>query len=137
MISSIQSVHLRVLEGKDCHTKRTITVKLTDDNISMYMYNYIVNPNGSYTEITSDNMKDFIGKTVHIRYASLCEAKDGICNICAGNMFARLGMKNVGVATYKVPCTVKLKSMKAFHDATIKYTDIEKYGINKIFGFEE
>lgn len=129
--------HLKVLKGKDCHTKRTITVKLTDDNISMYMYNYIVNPNGSYTEITSDNMKDFIGKTVHIRYASLCEAKDGICNICAGNMFTRLGMENVGVATYKVPCTVKLKSMKAFHDATVKYSDIEKYGINKIFGFEE
>lgn len=126
--------HLHVLpEGTDCHTKKTTAITLTKDNIDYWMYSYIVE-NGKYIELTSDNANDYIGKTVNMRYSSLCESKDGICSICAGHLFNRLGITNVGVACYIVPSKIKLKSMKSFHDATVKTTDMVKYGLNKIFG---
>jgi hypothetical protein len=43
----------------------------------------------------------------------------------------------VGIASYQVFSIIKNKSMKAFHDGTVKVTDLEKeYGLNKVFGLE-
>lgn len=135
-VKSLEHIHV-LPDGTDCHTKRTITTTLTDKNIDIWMYSYIDHGNGKYEEITSDNKDSLIGKKVKLRYSSLCESKDGICSICAGHLFNRLGIKNIGVATYIVPSKIKVMSMKSFHDSTVKAQDIHKFGINKIFGFEE
>ena len=129
--------HLSILdEGSDCGTKRFKEVSLTKDNIDDWMYSYIVE-GSRLIELTSDNRDSYIGKTVKFRYSGLCESEKGICNKCAGNLFTRLGIKNVGVATYVIPATIKLKSMKTFHDSTVKVFDMEEYGFNKIFGYEK
>lgn len=131
-VKSLEHVHV-LPEGSDCHTKRTITVTLTKDNISEWMYSYIVEGN-KLVEITSDNMDSLVGKTVKLRFSGLCEAKDGICNVCAGHLFNLLGLNEVGVASYILPSKIKVRSMKAFHDATIKTIDIVKdYGLDKMF----
>lgn len=129
--------HVHVLpDGTDCGTKKTVTVHLTEDNIDLWMYSYIVD-GGKLVELTSDMISKYLGKTVKFRYSAMCESKDGICSICAGHLFNRIGMPEVGVASYQIPSVIKVKSMKAFHDGTVKTTDLYKYGINKIFGLED
>lgn len=129
--------HLYILPaGSDCGTKRTKTVTLTKDNIDDWMYSYIVESGNRLVELTSDNRDSYLGKKVKFRYSGLCESEKGICNKCAGNLFTRLGIKNVGVASYVIPASIKLKSMKTFHDSTIKIFDMGDYGYNKIFGYE-
>lgn len=129
--------HLIALpEGTDCGTKRTKTVTLTEDNVDIWMYSYMVE-NGKYVELTSKNKDKYIGKTVQFRFSLYCEDKKGICNICAGNLFNRIGIKNVGVASYAIFSAVKNFSMKSFHDSTIKTSKMADYGYGKIFGMND
>lgn len=118
--------------GTDCNTKRTITIHITPDIIDMVMYNYVVE-NGKLVEITSENMDKYIDKTVEMRFSSLCEHKEGICSVCAGNMFYRAGYKNVGVATPQLASRLKNISLKAFHDSQVKLHEID---LMKAFGME-
>ena len=91
--------HVKVLKpGSDCGTNRTINVTLTKKNIKNWMYSF-VKQGSNLVEITSDNKDKFIGKTVKMRYFSLCESKNGICEKCAGTLFNRLGITNVGLAS--------------------------------------
>ena len=116
-------------EGSDCGTKKYITVTLNKKNIDMYMYCYVIQGN-KLVEINSDNRESFIGKTVKMRFASLCESKTGICNKCMGNLFYKTNTTNIGAATPKIPSTLKNISMKSFHDSTQVFIDMD---INKAF----
>ena len=129
--------HLRLLEpGSDCGTKRYITVTLTDSNIGDYMYNYFIGSNGKLTEITSENMDSLIGKTVKLRFSSMCEAKNGcFCNMCAGNLWYRLGVSsNVGILTPTIASKLKNLLMKSFHNSQVALTDMN---VMEVFGLEE
>lgn len=127
--------HIHVNPGTDCHTKRTKSVLLTDDNLGLWMYSYAVD-NGKLVELTDQTSKKYLNKIVNIRYSGLCESEDGICNICAGNLFSRLKIKNIGVACYNICSSLKNKSMKSFHDSTVKVDDMTKRGLMKIFGLK-
>jgi hypothetical protein len=116
--------------GSDCGTKKTITITITNDNVGMVMYNYIVE-NNNLIELTSDNIDKYIGKTVKMRFSSLCESKKGICNKCAGNLFYRLGTQNIGVVTPQLASRLKVISLKAFHDSQVQLHEID---IAKAFG---
>lgn len=117
----------------DCGTKRTLTVQLTDSNIDDWMYSNYVEGN-RLIEINSKNRDSLIGTTKQIRWSGLCEHEKGICKACAGSLFSKLGIKNIGIAAYCICSTIKLKSMKQFHDSTVKMTTMKKYGYDKIFG---
>lgn len=109
--------HLTLDEpGSDCGTKRYIEVTLTKNNIDKWMYNYIIS-GSRLVELTSDNVDSYIGKTVKMRFSALCQSKTGICNKCMGNLYYRLGKKNVGVSLTQVGSTLKNIAMKAFHDS--------------------
>lgn len=118
---------------EDCGTKRTIDVKLTKDSIKEWLYSYMVE-DGQLVELTSKNMDKYIGKTVKMRYAGLCESKGNICHHCAGTLFTRIGIYNVGVASYAICSKLKNLSMKSFHDSTVKMVHMQDYGWDKIFG---
>ena len=118
----------------DCGTKKTIELTLTDKNIGMWMYSFVVD-GGKLVELTSKTKDKYIGKTVRLRYSSLCESKGGICTKCAGTLFKRLGIKNVGVASYAIASKVKLVSMKAFHDSTVNISRMSDFGYAKIFDY--
>ena len=115
--------------GSDCGTKRTITVTLTDKMLDQMMYSYIVE-GSRLVELTAENRDKYRGKTVKMRFSSLCEGTQ-ICNKCAGNLFYRLGIRNIGVATPQLASKVKVITMKGFHDSTVKYGKID---IKKAFG---
>ena len=121
--------------GSDCGTKRTITITIDKKIASMVMYCYVVEGN-RLVELTSDNINNYIGKTVKMRFSSLCEYKEKgkICNVCAGNFFYRAGFKNVGVALPQLASRIKNIAMKAFHDSTIKLHEID---VAKAFGIKK
>jgi hypothetical protein len=121
--------------GSDCGTKRTITITIDKKIASTVMYCYVVEGN-KLVELTSDNINNYIGKTVKMRFSSLCEYKEKgkICNVCAGNFFYRAGFKNVGVALPQLASRIKNIAMKAFHDSTIKLHEID---VAKAFGFKK
>lgn len=111
-------------KGSDCGTKRTITITLDKKNIKDNMYNFVWWKN-KWTEITSDNASQLIGQTVKMRFSSMCESKTGFCNMCAGNMFYRLGIKNIGTATPQIPSKLKNASMKSFHNSVVDFAEMD------------
>ena len=119
--------HIKVIPHTDCGTKRTIKVTLTKKNISNWMYSFYVKPNGEVEEITSENADKLIGKTVNMRFSSLCErSKDGnICETCAGTLFRRAGIDNAGLTSMVMMSSVKNKAMKSFHDSTLELVEID------------
>ena len=118
--------HVVLLEpGSDCGTKRHITITVTPKNIDLIMYCFVINNDGSLTRIDSSNKDSFIGKTIKLRFSSMCEAKDGICNKCAGDLFYLLGIKNIGAATPQIPSRLKVLSMKLFHDDQVNFAEMD------------
>ena len=132
LVAGLQHVKL-LPKGTDCGTKKYITVNVTEGNISSLMYCYVIEGD-KLVEITSDNMNKYIGKKVKLRYSSMCKAKDGICNMCAGNAFYRQGRINVGMESPQVASKIKNIFMKSFHDSQIKLYEMNPM---KAFGIEE
>lgn len=129
--------HIRLApKGSDCGTKRTITVKLTKYMEDLLMYSFIVGPDGHLIELNSDNRDKFLNKTVQVRFASMCEYKDHgmICNACAGNLYYKDGITNIGTAAPQMASEIKLKSMKAFHNSTVQ---LHKIDVLKAFGLKK
>ena len=125
------TAHLRCLpKGSDCKTNRTIDVDLDSKNIGSWIYSFIME-NGHPVEITEDNKDKYIGKRVKMRYSCLCEAKDGICEVCASSLFNRIGIANMGLATPILGSSLKNAFMKNFHDSTVS---LQKIDVEKLFG---
>lgn len=127
--------HLKLLPaGSDCGTTKTLKVYLTEDNIDSWMYSYIVE-GSRLIELTSENRGKYLNKEVKFRFSALCEAKDGhFCNKCAGNLFYRLDMINVGSVTPQIPSKIKVLLMKKFHDSVINFSEMD---VEKAFGFKK
>lgn len=111
-------------EGSDCGTDRYVEVLLTEDNINLYMYNYIIS-GSSLVELTSKNRDKYINKKVKFRFSSMCKSKDYICSKCAGNLWYRLGIKNIGLLTAQVASKLKNISMKSFHDSVVTTVEMD------------
>ncbi len=109
--------------GSDCGTKRTITITITKNNVDSVMYCYIVE-GSRLVELTSQNRDSYIGKTVKMRFSSLCE-HEKICNKCAGNLFYRIGLKNIGTAIPQIGSILKNICMKNFHDSVVKTSEMD------------
>ena len=119
-------------KGSDCGTNKTITVTLEGSYLTQMMYSYIVEGN-RLVRLDSTNMDKYKGKTVKMRFASLCHGvgkTHDFCNKCIGDYFYIIGMENVGIATAQLQSTLKNIAMKAFHAGTLKYTTID---LNKAF----
>lgn len=127
-LSAFQHVQLDE-KGSDCGTKRTIEITLTGDNLKLMMYSYIVEGN-KLVRLDSTNKDKYEGKTVKMRFSSLCE-HEKICNKCAGDLYYLLGVKNIGVACPQLASCVKNISMKAFHDSTERFFEMD---VMKAFG---
>lgn len=123
--------HVKIKFDYDCGTKDTIKILLTKKNISSWMYCFVVESNGSLTEITSENKNKFINKEVKIRYSAMCKAKNGyICEKCAGTLYKRIGIQNVGLGCMIMASSLKNAAMKSFHDST---TDLVKINPDSVF----
>ena len=120
--------HIKVLpKGSDCGTKRHINITLTKDNIDGWMYSFVINSNGTLTEITTDTKNKFIGKTVKMRFSAMCESKKNecICEKCMGTLPNRIGIENIGLGSMVMMSAVKNAAMKSFHDTSVNIVSID------------
>ncbi len=108
--------------GTDCRTNKTLSVYLRPDNIDKYLFRYIVD-GGKFVLLDNENSKKYTGKTVKMRSPMFC-TNDSICNRCAGELYYRLGITNVGLTANTIGTTILNKSMKLFHDTTIKVNEL-------------
>lgn len=109
--------------GSDCGTTDYLEVFLTKDNIELWMYSYIVDKN-QLVELTSENMDKYLNKKVNFRFSSLCDSETGICNKCAGNLFYRLGIKNLGTTAPQLASKLKVLNMKSFHVSSVYFAEM-------------
>lgn len=118
--------HIKVgPEGSDCGTTKTIKVTLTKKNMKNWMYCFVKDGN-KLVELTSDTYPKYVGKTVDIRFSSLCHKKKGIiCEKCASTRFRRIGIENIGLSAMIAMSDLKLLAMKAFHDSSLSLYTIE------------
>lgn len=121
--------NIKIVE-QDCGTQRTFEVYLAKEISNDFMYRYIVNPDGSYTTLTPDNISQYIDTTVHIRTVQQCGSKEGYCFTCAGALFKELNQESVTTSETIVTSTFLLLSMKAMHGgkvSTRKITSLDPF----------
>jgi hypothetical protein len=113
--------------GTDCHTKRYIVKKITKDNVKANLYNFIIDDSKKQLiRLTYDNAKDYIGKTVKMRSVLFCEDED-YCNMCLGDYFYELGIKNIGNTATKISSKLMNMSLKAMHNAVVTTVKIDPF----------
>ena len=112
--------------GSDCGSDKYIEVVLTKKNLKMFIYSYIIKSDGTLEELNTSNKDKYMNKKIKVRSTLFCKNTKGkVCNCCAGNFFLRRGNPNIGLATAQIPTVLKLKSMKAFHDSTVRTSEID------------
>lgn len=109
-------------EGTDCGSKLGLELTLTDGNIEKYYYQYVI-INKGYDLLTPDNKEKYLYKKVKLRSPMFCKG-DKICSICAGRRFYIMGIKNAGLTTGRITNTMLNASMKNFHNAKLKFDDV-------------
>lgn len=109
--------------GSDCKTKAYRVVQLTNKNASRMMYRYIIEGE-KLIMLDNSNIKSYIGKTVKMRSPLYCTG-DKLCSKCAGDLFYRIGIENIGLTTSSVGSSLLKLLMKSFHDSTVKISDID------------
>jgi hypothetical protein len=109
-------------KGSDCGTTLTKKFKLTKKNKSSFMYRYIVEK-GKLVFLDESNIDSYVGKIVDMRTPLYCK-NDKYCSKCAGELFNKLGIENVGLLTTRIGTSLLNASLKQFHDMTLKTVEI-------------
>lgn len=107
----------------DCGSDKYLTVNITPSNKNMFLFRYAKGKNGEIV-LDYNNLEKCVGKKVKIRSPLYCKG-DKICNKCAGSLFYILGMGNVGLLNNKIGTTIMQRSMKLFHNSSIKLSEID------------
>ena len=103
---------------KDCGTKGTMEVDLTEDNYKYFELQYMMEGDKPVL-LTPDNKSQKIGKKVKFRMPSYCTG-DQICNICGGAKYKALGIQTIGTTTGRISNSMLNARMKAFHTSAVK-----------------
>ena len=114
-------------KDSDCGVKDTIEVTLKGKYLEQMMYSYIVEGD-KLIRLDSSTKSKYEGKTVRMRFCSLCKGvgpNKAFCNKCIGDYFYMIGMSAVGIGSAQIQSKIKNIAMKAFHDGTLKYTNID------------
>ena len=122
ILATLQSVVLDE-KGTDCHSKATVPIKLTESMRKDFIDRYIVE-NGKLVILNEENYSKYVGRTVNLRTRMFC-VNDKVCNVCAGDSYYKLGITNIGLTGSRVASTLLNMSMKKFHDATTKMSEID------------
>lgn len=120
-------------KGSDCQTPKLLDLFIHPKMKASYIGRYIVE-NKKLVELTNDNIGKYLNTTVKIRSPIYCIMKDPCyCNICIGNAPYSMGIKNIGLLYNRPTNIIMNKSMKKFHDMSVKTIKIEK---DRLFAFD-
>lgn len=109
-------------KGSDCGTRLTVPLLVTEGNKKLLTDRYIM-VNNRTTLLTSNNIDEYVGKTVSLRSPMYCR-NPKYCSKCTGELYHKLGIENVGLIANVIGTSMTTLSMKAFHNATVKLKEI-------------
>lgn len=109
-------------KGSDCGTRLTVPLLVTEGNKRLLTDRYIM-VNNRTTLLTSNNIDEYVGKTVSLRSPMYCR-NPKYCSKCTGELYHKLGIENVGLIANVIGTSMTTLSMKAFHNATVKLKEI-------------
>ena len=115
--------------GSDCGTNKYLKMILNKKEAKDYLYSYIIDKKtGELIELTPEVIDKYYDQEIMLRTPLYCWGKK-ICNKCLGNLYYRLGIECVGIATSRISASIMYKSMKSFHDQSIKtaHIDLKKF----------
>lgn len=110
--------------NSDCGSTLLVDIDITKNNKKLFNYRWI-KENGKLKLLDNKNIDSYVGKTVKMRTPLFCKNKQGICSVCAGKIYEKLGIENMGLTTAKVSSTMSNASMKKFHDAIVKTSTLK------------
>lgn len=105
-------------KGTDCGTKALTDVTVTPDSWNLYEYHY-VNDNGKLVRLDHTTREKYINKPIKMRLPGCCIGKK-LCNICGGDRYYMMNMKNIGLTNSRLSNSLLRSRMKAAHDATVR-----------------
>jgi hypothetical protein len=122
--SGMQHLMIDNEQDSDCGSTKYLSVNLSKSNYKLFMYRFIKGKDDdNLILLDPDTIGKYIGKTVKMRSPMYCKG-DKICNHCAGDLFRRLNLNNAGLMANRASSTLQSKSMKQFHDSTIKVSQL-------------
>lgn len=110
-------------KGSDCGTEKYKELFLSKNNYKLFIYRYII-VGKKLILLDNEQIQKYIGQIVKLRSPLYC-ISDKICNKCAGELFYKLGIENIGLTTTKVSSTLMNKSLKKFHDVSLKLHEVD------------
>jgi hypothetical protein len=110
-------------KGSDCGTNGYKELFLTKNNYKLFIYRYII-VGEKLVLLDNEQIQKYIGRIVKLRSPMYC-ISDKLCNKCAGELFYKLGIENIGLTTTKVSSTLMNKSLKKFHDVSLKLHEVD------------
>lgn len=122
LFAAFQSVVLDE-PGSDCKSKNSLKILLTKENKKLFMYRYIVEGN-KLTILDNSNIDKYIGKIVNLRTPQFC-LTEKLCSKCAGELYYKLGIRNIGLTTSKIGGNMLNLCLKKTHDVTLKLDTID------------
>ncbi len=125
----IAKLILRVLQDTritidDCKTRRGELIHGDRDVLKDFLWNYIIEDNGSNTLITEGSIDDLIGKELVIRTPGYCQAEQGFCAKCFGKLFEDLGQKAFAPVANGFSQAITVSRLKSMHGRSHQTTDI-------------
>lgn len=123
IIAALQAVVLDK-EGSDCGTKGYLNTTILSSAKNDYMYRFVLD-GGKLVMLDETNMDKYVDKPVKLRSPMYCVGEK-LCRKCAGLMYEKLGINNVGLTGARVSSTLLNLSMKKFHDTSSKLSEIRK-----------
>lgn len=110
--------------GTDCGSKGYLPIFLTPGNVKDFLWQYIVESGGKLTLLTEENASKYVNRVVKFRSPIGCLGKK-ICNKCMGERFYKLGLRDVGLATGRLPNSIMNASLKQFHTTKMELTQVD------------
>lgn len=108
--------------NSDCGTEKCLLVTIKPDLSSLFIGRFI-KEGGKLIELTNENIKSYIGKTVQMRSIMYC-TNDHICSKCAGTLFHKIKVKNIGTLVSNMSGSLLNLSLKAFHSSAVTFDEI-------------
>ena len=129
VMAILQNEHLDPNIKSDCGTKMTIPVTITKLNKNYFLYRNF-NINGKIVMSTPQNISSFVDKTVNM-YSPQCCTHTSICAKCAGLIYHKMGVQNIGLLSSDFTDKFLNLKLKSKHDLSTSADSIRK---DYIFG---
>ena len=123
LVAAFQSIKLNPDRESDCGVTRTVRAKL--DPYRDFRYPFVRLRNGTLVELTEAVREHYAFTEIELRSPLYCQDFQHLCSRCAGTLYYRLGIENIGLLSWRVGSVLLNASLKSFHDTTIKQVKLD------------